>query len=193
MELPSEPLVFNKATSCLSGPNDNIVMWPGSKALDWEVELGVVIGTPAFQIDEKHALDHVAGYCIVHDVSERNWQVNRGGQWGKGKSAPGYGPIGPWLVTPDEIADPQDLEIELRVNGVIMQSASTSEMIFGVATLISHLSQFMRLERGDVISTGTPSGIGAARNPPTYLKVGDVVDLSITGLGKQRQRVVLPC
>ncbi|MEN0106463.1 MAG: fumarylacetoacetate hydrolase family protein [Pseudomonas sp.] len=192
LQLPSEPMLFNKATSCLAGANDDIVMWPGSAALDWEVELGVVIGKAAFQVSEAQALEHVAGYCIVNDVSERNWQLNRGGQWGKGKSAPGYGPIGPWLVTPDEIADPQDLQVELRVNGAVMQSASTAEMIFGVAFLIAHLSQFMRLEPGDVISTGTPSGVGVARTPPVFLNVGDVVELSISHLGQQRQCVVAP-
>lgn len=190
LELPSEPLIFNKATSCIAGPNDDLCLWPGSEALDWEIELGVVIGEPAFQVSEAQALEHVAGYCIVHDVSERNWQLHRGGQWGKGKSAPGYGPIGPWLVTPDEIADPQDLQLELRVNGEVRQSASTAEMIFGVARLISHLSQFMRLEAGDVISTGTPSGVGIARTPPLFLKADDVVELSISQLGQQRQRVV---
>ena len=187
---PPEPIVFMKATSCINGPNDHVVLPRGSRKTDWEVELGVVIGRTAKYVDEASALNHVAGYCIVNDVSEREFQIERHGQWVKGKSADTFGPIGPWLVTTDEIADPQDLGMWLRVNGQPMQQGTTADMIFDVAYLVSYLSRFMSLHPGDIIATGTPAGVGMGRKPPRFLQSGDLVELGIDGLGSQRQRVV---
>jgi 2,4-didehydro-3-deoxy-L-rhamnonate hydrolase len=188
--IPKEPIVFNKAPSCVVGPNDDVVIPKGSVKTDWEVELAVVIGTRASYVSEKDALDHVAGYCVCHDVSEREFQIERGGQWTKGKGCPTFGPIGPWLVTKDEVKNPQALAMWLDVNGARMQKGSTATMIFGVAHLVSYLSQFMVLEPGDVITTGTPPGVGMGMKPPKFLKAGDTVSLGIDGLGAQAQRIV---
>ncbi|WP_425085744.1 fumarylacetoacetate hydrolase family protein [Ruegeria profundi] len=190
MELPQEPVIFFKATSAINGPDDTVEIPRGSVKTDWEVELGVVIGKEAKYISEEEALDHVAGYCVVNDLSERDFQLHRSGQWVKGKSADTFGPIGPWLVTRDEVADPQNLPMYLEVNGHRYQDGSTRTMHFGVAMVISHLSQFMSLQPGDVISTGTPPGVGMGQNPQTYLKPGDRIELGIEGLGVQRQSVV---
>ena len=188
MAIPPEPIVFSKAISCLSGPDDPIRLPPGSKKTDWEVELGVVIGSRAQYVDEAEALQHVAGYCVVNDVSERAWQL-QSSQWDKGKGADTFGPVGPWLVTPDEILDVQDLDMYLEVNGKRMQTGSTATMIFGVAQLVSYLSRYMTLEPGDIIATGTPPGVGMGRTPPRYLKAGDSLRLGIPGLGEQQQVV----
>lgn len=188
-KVPSEPIVFMKATSAIVGPNDAIEIPRGSHKTDWEVELGVIIGKPAKYVSQDDALDHVAGYCIVNDVSERAFQTERKGQWTKGKSCDTFGPIGPWLVTRDEI-DPQDLAMRLEVNGHRFQDGSTATMVYGVAYLVSYLSQFMSLQTGDIIATGTPPGVGLGQQPNVFLKPGDVVTLSIDGLGKQRQDVV---
>ena len=190
MPVPPEPVVFNKHSGSVSGPNDDIWLPPGSLKLDWEVELGVVIGERAFQVAEADALRHVAGYCLVNDVSERSAQIERGGQWVKGKSYPTHCPLGPWLVTPDELGDPQDVDLWLDVNGQPRQSGSTRTMIFGVAQIVSYLSRFMALQPGDVIPTGTPPGVGMGMKPPTFLRAGDVVTLGGRGLGEQRQTVV---
>jgi len=190
MDLPEEPVIFFKATSAIVGPNDTVHIPRNSVKSDWEVELGVVIGKEAKYITEDEALDHVAGYCVVNDLSERDFQLHRSGQWVKGKSADTFGPIGPWLVTRDEIPDPQDLPMYLDVNGHRYQDGSTKTMHFGVATVIAHLSQFMSLQPGDVISTGTPPGVGMGQDPQTYLKPGDVMELGIAGLGSQRQEVI---
>jgi 2-keto-4-pentenoate hydratase/2-oxohepta-3-ene-1,7-dioic acid hydratase in catechol pathway len=190
MDLPAEPVIFFKATSSIMGPDDTIEIPRGSVKTDWEVELGVVIGTEAKYVSEADAMDHVAGYCVINDLSERDFQLHRSGQWVKGKSADTFGPIGPWLVTRDEVTDPQDLPMYLEVNGHRYQDGSTRTMHFGVASVISHLSQFMSLQPGDVISTGTPPGVGMGQNPQTYLKPGDKVELGIAGLGVQRQGVV---
>lgn len=190
MEPPSEPVMFSKATSSLSGPFDPVVIPRGSQKTDWEVELGVVIGREALYVSEAEALDYVAGYCVVNDVSERAFQIERGGQWIKGKSAPSFGPTGPWLVTADEVPDPQRLDLSLALNGKVVQNSSTADMIFSVREIVSYLSQFMRLQPGDLISTGTPSGVGLGMKPPMYLKPGDVMDLRVEGLGEQRQEVV---
>ncbi|WP_170516191.1 fumarylacetoacetate hydrolase family protein [Ruegeria atlantica] len=190
LDLPDEPVVFFKATSAIVGPNDTVEIPRGSVKTDWEVELGVVIGKHTKYISETEALDHVAGYCVINDLSERDFQLHRSGQWVKGKSADTFGPIGPWLVTRDEIADPQNLQMYLEVNGHRYQDGSTNTMHFSVATVISHLSQFMSLQPGDVISTGTPPGVGMGRTPQIYLKPGDKMELSIQGLGVQRQDVV---
>jgi len=190
MPVPSEPVLFNKAPSCIVGANDDIVVPKGSKKTDWEAELAVVIGTRANYVGEDEALRHVAGYCVCNDVSEREFQHERSGQWMKGKGCPTFGPLGPWLVTTDEIADPQKLAIWLDVNGERMQSGSTATMVFSVRTLVSYISQFMILEPGDVITTGTPPGVGAGRKPPLFLKPGDTVSLGIEGLGRQAQQVV---
>ena len=187
---PKEPVLFNKAPSCIVGPNDDVVIPKGSQKTDWEVELAIVIGTRASYVGEDEALRHVAGYCVCNDVSEREFQIERSGQWMKGKGCPTFGPLGPWLVTPDEIEDPQKLDMWLDVNGERMQSGSTATMVFGVKTLISYISQFMILEPGDVITTGTPSGVGMGKKPPHYLKPGDTVSLGIEGLGRQAQQVV---
>jgi len=185
--VPSEPVVFMKASSAVVGPNDDVLIPRGSEKTDWEVELGVVIGRTAKYVSEAEALDHVAGYCVSHDVSERAFQIERQGQWTKGKSCDTFGPIGPWLVTKDEIADPQDLKMWLTVNGEMMQDGSSKTMVYGVAHLVSYLSQFMSLHPGDVISTGTPPGVGLGMKPPRYLKAGDIVELGIEGLGNQKQ------
>ncbi|PSM16452.1 MULTISPECIES: fumarylacetoacetate hydrolase family protein [Nitratireductor] len=189
LEVPPEPVIFMKATSAMSGPDDDIVIPRGSGATDWEVELGVVIGKPAKHVSQDEALDHVAGYCVVNDVSERDFQNKRSGQWTKGKSCDSFGPTGPWLVTRDEVPDPQQLKMWLTVNGVTMQDGSSATMVYGVAHLVSYLSQFMTLHPGDVVSTGTPPGVGQGLKPPRYLKPGDVVELGIEGLGAQRQSV----
>ncbi len=190
MELPAEPVIFFKATSSIIGPNDTVEIPRGSVKTDWEVELGVVIGKEAKYVSEDEAMKHVAGYCVVNDLSERDFQLHRSGQWVKGKSADTFGPIGPWLVTRDEVPDPQNLPMYLEVNGHRYQDGSTKTMHFGVATVISHLSQFMSLQPGDVISTGTPPGVGMGQNPQTYLKPGDKLELGITGLGVQHQDVI---
>ena len=190
MDLPAEPIVFAKATSCIVGPDDDIEIPRGSQATDYEVELGIVIGQHAKYVSEDEALAHVAGYCVVNDVSERDFQIRRSGQWIKGKSADTFGPIGPWLVTPDEVGDPQDLAMYLEVNGERRQDGSTRTMHFGVARIVSHLSQFMTLQPGDVIATGTPPGVGMGMSPPVYLKPGDRIELGVAGLGVQRSRVV---
>ena len=189
MALPEEPVIFFKATSAIMGPNDDVEIPRHSVKTDWEVELGVVIGKVAKYIPESEALDHVAGYCVINDLSERDFQLHRSGQWVKGKSADTFGPIGPWMVTRDEVPDPQNLAMYLEVNGHRYQDGSTKTMHFDVATIVSHLSQFMSLQPGDVISTGTPPGVGMGQKPETYLKPGDVIELEIEGLGKQRQNV----
>ena len=190
MSLPGEPVVFFKATSAITGPNDPVHIPRGSVKTDWEVELGVVIGREAKYVSEDTALAHVAGYCVVNDLSERDFQLHRSGQWVKGKSADTFGPLGPWLVTRDEVADPQNLSMYLDVNGQRYQDGSTRTMHFGVATIIAHLSQFMSLQPGDVISTGTPPGVGMGQTPPLYLKAGDRMELGIAGLGQQNQDVI---
>lgn len=187
---PAQPIVFMKATSAITGPDDNLVLPRGSKKTDWEVELGIVIGKTAKYVSEDDALDYVAGYCTVHDVSEREYQIEHGGQWVKGKSADTFGPIGPWMVTSDEVADPQNLSLWLKLNGETMQSGSTANMIFGVKHLVSYVSRYMSLQAGDIITTGTPAGVGMGRKPQLYLKAGDVVELAVDGLGTQRQKVV---
>jgi len=187
--IPNEPIIFMKATSCITGPNDPVPLPPGSTKTDWEVELGVVIGHTARQVSEGDALKHVAGYCVVNDVSEREYQLERGGTWDKGKGCDGFGPIGPWLVTPDEVPDPQALALWLDVNGQPCQRGSTATMIFSVAKLVSYVSRFMTLLPGDVICTGTPPGVGLGMKPPQFLKAGDVMTLGIAGLGEQRQLV----
>ncbi|EJC81894.1 2-keto-4-pentenoate hydratase/2-oxohepta-3-ene-1,7-dioic acid hydratase [Rhizobium leguminosarum bv. trifolii WSM2297] len=188
--VPPEPIIFMKATSAIVGPNDNVVIPRGSEKTDWEVELGVVIGKTAKYVTQAEALDHVAGYCVSNDVSERAFQTERSGQWTKGKSCDTFGPIGPWLVTKDEIPEPQNLGMWLTVNGQKMQNGSSKTMVYGVAFLVSYLSQFMSLHPGDVISTGTPPGVGMGLKPPRYLKAGDVVELGIEGLGTQKQTFV---
>ncbi len=190
MPIPAEPVIFMKATSAICGPDDDVVIPRGSTKMDWEVELGVVIGKPGKYIAEADALSHVAGYCVVNDVSERAFQIDGTGQWVKGKSADTFGPIGPWLVTPDEVPDPQDLDMWLEVDDHRYQNGSTKTMIFGVASLISYVSRFMSLQTGDIISTGTPPGVGLGRKPPVYLRAGNRMKLSIRGLGQQNQKVV---
>lgn len=189
MEVPPEPVIFMKATSAIVGPNDDIVIPRNSTATDWEVELGVVIGKRAKHVSRDEALEHVAGYCVINDVSERDFQTRRSGQWTKGKSCDTFGPVGPWLVTRDEIADPQNLKMWLKVNGETMQDGSSATMVYGVAHVVSYLSDFMTLHPGDIISTGTPPGVGQGLKPPRYLKAGDTVELGIEGLGGQRQQV----
>lgn len=192
MAVPAEPVVFMKATSAICGPYDDVMIPRGSEKTDWEVELGVVIGSPARYVTEQEALSHVAGYCVVNDVSERAFQLEGTGQWVKGKSADTFGPIGPWLVTTEEVPDPQALNLWLEVDGHRYQNGSTATMVFGVAYLISYLSRFMSLQPGDIISTGTPPGVGLGQKPPVYLRPGNVIRLGVEGLGEQRQRVV-PC
>ena len=188
--IPKEPIVFLKANSSLNGPNDTVMMPKGSKKSDWEVELGVVIGTRADNVSQKDALNHVAGYTICNDVSEREWQIEHGPTWTKGKSFDTFCPIGPWLVSADEVANPQRLDMWLDVNGERCQTGNTKTMIFGVAKLVSYLSKFMPLNPGDVISTGTPPGVGSGFKPPKFLKKGDVITLGIDGLGQQKQNVI---
>ena len=190
MPIPTEPIVFMKATSAISGPYDNIELIRGSQKTDWEAELGIVIGSHTKYVSEADALDHVAGYCVVNDVSERQWQLERQGQWIKGKSGDTYGPIGPWMVTRDEVPDPQALDIWLEVNGHRYQHGSTATMIFSARTIVSYLSQCMSLQPGDVIATGTPPGVGQGQDPQVFLKAGDVVTLGLEGLGSQQQTVV---
>ncbi|MGO4450048.1 fumarylacetoacetate hydrolase family protein [Phyllobacterium sp. TAF24] len=188
--VPPEPIIFMKATSAIVGPNDNVEIPRGSLKTDWEVELGVVIGKHAKYVSEEEALDHVAGYCLINDVSERAFQAERQGQWTKGKSSDTFGPTGPWLVTKDEIADPQKLKMWLEVNGHRYQNGSTETMVYGVKYLVSYLSQFMSLHPGDIISTGTPPGVGLGQKPNIFLKAGDVMTLGIEGLGEQKQTVI---
>ena len=190
MAVPKEPVIFMKATSAICGPNDNVVLPRGSLKTDWEVELGVVIGKTAKYVAQSNALSHVAGYCVVNDVSERTFQLEGTGQWTKGKSADSFGPIGPWLVTTDEIPDPQTLGMWLEIDGHRYQDGSTRTMVFGVAHLISYLSQFMSLQPGDIISTGTPPGVGMGQKPPIFLKPGNTIRLEIEGLGQQAQTAV---
>ena len=190
MPIPAEPVVFAKWTSAICGPDDDIQIPRGSVKTDWEVELGVVIGQGGRYIDEADAMKHVAGYCVVNDVSEREWQLERGTQWDKGKGCDTFGPIGPWLVTADEVPDPQTLDLWLEVNGQRFQNGNTRTMVFGVAAIVSYLSRFMSLQPGDVISTGTPPGVGLGMKPPRYLKPGETMRLGITGLGVQTQRTV---
>jgi 2-keto-4-pentenoate hydratase/2-oxohepta-3-ene-1,7-dioic acid hydratase in catechol pathway len=190
MPVPTEPPLFLKATSAIVGPNDDVQIPPGSEKTDWEVELGVVIGKPGRYILQDQALGHVAGYCIVNDVSERAYQLERGTQWDKGKGCDTFAPIGPWLVTPEEIPDPQDLDLWLEVDGHLFQKGNTRTMIFGVGYLISYISQFMSLHPGDIISTGTPPGVGLGQKPPRYLNPGQTMRLGVTGLGIQQQRTI---
>ncbi|TDI62759.1 MAG: FAA hydrolase family protein [Alphaproteobacteria bacterium] len=189
-ELPTEPMLFMKATSCICGPNDDVIIPRGSTQLDWEVELAVVIGQGGKYIAEADAINHVAGYCVVNDVSERSYQFDHSGQFTKGKSADHFGPIGPWLVTPDEVSDPQNMRLWLNHNGEKRQDGSTREMVFGALYLVSYLSHYMRLEPGDIITTGTPPGVGRGMTPPVYLREGDILHLGVDGLGEQRQNVV---
>ncbi len=188
--IPKEPILFNKTPNCIVGPNDNIMLPKSSEKTDWEVELAIVIGARTAYIGEREVFDHIAGFCVCHDVSERAFQTERGGQWMKGKGCATFGPLGPWLVTPDEIADVQKLGMWLDVNGKRMQTGSTETMIFNVVKLVSYISHFMVLEPGDVITTGTPPGVGMGMKPPTYLKAGDTVALGIDGLGSQKQSIV---
>ncbi|MEY4362690.1 MAG: hypothetical protein RLZZ24_42 [Pseudomonadota bacterium] len=195
MPIPKEPIVFMKSTTCIQGPNDDVMLPKGSVKTDWEVELGVVIGTEASYVSQKDALQYVAGYCTINDVSEREYQLERGGTWDKGKGCDTFGPIGPWLVTRDEVPNPQNLKLWLTHNGVTMQNGTTKTMIFGVAKIVSYVSQFMTLMPGDVITTGTPPGVGmgikkGGKPAPIYLKRGDVMHLGIEGLGEQTQKVV---
>ena len=190
MAIPTEPIVFMKAISAISGPNDNIELIRGSEKTDWEVELGIVIGSHTKYVTEDDALDHVAGYCVVNDISERHWQLERQGNWTKGKSGDTYGPVGPWMVTRDEVSDPQALDLWLDVNGQRMQDGNTETMIFSVKTIVSYLSQCMSLQTGDVIATGTPPGVGQSMSPPVFLKAGDTVQTCVAGLGVQNQTVV---
>jgi len=194
MPIPGEPIVFLKATTAIAGPYDDVILPPSAKKADWEVELAFVIGARARHVSEADAMAHVAGFCIVNDISERSWQSEREGQWTKGKSYDGFAPMGPWLVTMDEVADPDDLAMTLDVSGVRRQDGSTRTMIFGVATLVSYLSEFMTLEPGDVITTGTPPGVGLGMRPQVWLQDGDVMRLEIAGLGHQQQtvRVIVP-
>ena len=192
MKLPPEPIVFMKATSSIVGPDDDIEMPLGGDKLDWEAELGIVIGAPAKYVSEARALEHVAGYCVVNDVSERAFQLEHQGQWTKGKSHDTFGPVGPWLVTPDEIADPQRLAIWLEVNGRRFQNGSTATMVYTTQYLVAYLSKFMTLQPGDIIATGTPAGVGLGQKPPLFLKAGDRISLGIDGLGTQNQLVTAP-
>ena len=189
-EPPTEPIVFMKATSCISGPNDNIELVSGSKKLDWEVELGIVIGKEAKHIKEKESQDYILGYCLVNDLSEREWQIEKMGQWVKGKSHDTYGPIGPYLVTKDEISDVNNLNMSLDLNGIRMQTGNTNTMIFNVDKIVSYVSKFMSLQPGDIITTGTPPGVGMGMKPQQFLKAGDVLKLNIDNLGEQNSKVI---
>lgn len=188
--IPAEPILFNKAPNCVQGPNDDVMIPKNSVKTDWEVELAIVIGKPALNIEERDALNYVAGFCVCNDVSEREFQAERGGQWMKGKGCPTFGPLGPWLVTTDEVKDVQNLHMWLDVNGKRVQDGSTKTMIFGAAYLISYISRFLQLDAGDVITTGTPPGVGLGMKPPVFLKAGDTMDLGIEGLGTQHQKVI---
>ncbi|MGN4107312.1 fumarylacetoacetate hydrolase family protein [Burkholderia gladioli] len=188
--IPAEPILFNKAPSCLSGPYDPVILPKDSRKCDWEVEIAMVIGKPALYVEEAEALDHVAGYCVCNDVSEREMQLEHGGQWVKGKMFPSFGPLGPWLVTPDEAGDPQDLGLWLELNGRRVQDSSTSDMIFTLARIVSYASRHVLLQPGDVITTGTPPGVGLGMKPEQYLKPGDVMELGVAGLGVQKQTVL---
>lgn len=190
MAVPEEPVIFFKATSAISGPYDPIIKPPGAEKMDWEVELGFVVGREARYISEKSASDYIAGYCVVNDVSERHFQLERGGQWSKGKGCDTFGPIGPWLVTRDEMKNTAELPLWLKVNGEVMQNGSTRKMVFKPEFVLSYLSQFMSLQAGDIISTGTPPGVGMGQKPPRYLQAGDNVELGIEGLGIQKQTVI---
>ncbi|GFE83443.1 fumarylacetoacetate (FAA) hydrolase [Steroidobacter agaridevorans] len=190
MPIPAEPILFTKATSCIQGPDDDVMLPRDSVKSDWEVELGVVIGKTARYVEEAEALSHVAGYLTVNDLSEREYQLERGSQWDKGKGCDTFGPVGPWLVTADEVGDPQNLDLWLDVNGRRMQTGNTRTMVFTVSNLVSYISRFMTLEPGDIITTGTPPGVGLGMKPPVYLKAGDVIRLGIEKLGEQQQRVV---
>jgi 2-keto-4-pentenoate hydratase/2-oxohepta-3-ene-1,7-dioic acid hydratase in catechol pathway len=190
MPIPKEPIVFIKATSCIQGPDDDVMLPKGSLKSDWEVELGIVIGKRASYVTQKEALDYVAGYCTVNDVSEREWQLERSGQWSKGKSAPTFNPAGPYLVTPDEVGDAMNLDMALDIDGVRRQTGNTNKMVFGPAFLVHYLSQFLALEPGDLINTGTPPGVGLGMKPPTYLVGGETMTLTIAKLGTQTQRVL---
>ena len=190
MKPPDEPIIFIKANSCISGPNDNIIIPKNSKKTDWEIELGIVIGKKAQYISEDRSLEHIFGYCIVNDISEREFQIERSGQWDKGKGCDTFGPIGPYLVTKDEIKNVQDLNLELKLNGKIMQKGNTKKMIFGVKYIVSYLSHFITLKPGDIITTGTPPGVGMAMKPPKFLKAGDEMILNIDNLGSQKQKVI---
>ena len=190
MEVPPEPVIFMKATSAICGPDDPVLIPPGSDRTDWEVELAFVIGKRARHVPEERAMEHVAGYMIANDVSERSFQIEHAGQWTKGKSYDHFGPVGPWLVTRDAVADPQDLAMRCTVSGQVMQQGSTRTMVYGVGFLVSYLSRFMTLEPGDIVSTGTPPGVGMGMKPPRYLRAGDVLELEVEGLGRQRQEVI---
>ena len=190
LAVPAEPVVFMKATSAITGPNDPVIKPRNSTKLDWEVELGIVIGKHASYVEESDAMDYIAGYCVINDVSEREFQLERGGQWDKGKGCDSFGPLGPYLVTKDEVPDPLNLNLWLKVNGKTFQNGSTNQMVFGPAFLVHYLSQFMSLQPGDVISTGTPPGVGLGQKPPVYLNIGDVMELGIEGMGVQKQVVV---
>lgn len=190
LAVPDEPVVFMKATSAITGPNDPVIKPRNANKLDWEVELGIVIGKHTSYVSEAEALDHIAGYCVINDVSEREFQLERGGQWDKGKGCDSFGPIGPYLVTKDEVPDPLNLNLWLKVNGKTFQNGSTKHMVFGPAFLVHYLSQFMSLQPGDVISTGTPPGVGLGQKPPLYLEVGDIIELGVEGMGTQTQTVV---
>ncbi|MGI4977171.1 MAG: fumarylacetoacetate hydrolase family protein [Janthinobacterium lividum] len=189
MAVPDEPVLFLKSVSSLAGADDRVALPPGSAKADWEVELGVVIGRTARHVAEADAMEHVAGFCVVNDLSERSFQLERGGTWDKGKGCDGFGPVGPWLVTADEVADPQALELWLDLNGEAMQRGSTRTMVFGVAVLVAYISRFITLRPGDLVITGTPPGVGMGRKPQRFLRAGDVMELGITGLGRQRQEV----
>lgn len=190
MALPDRPIIFNKASSCLSGPNDPVIIPKGSQKTDWEVELGIVIGKLASNVSEDDALNYVAGYCLVNDMSEREWQLEHGAQWVNGKSAPSFGPTGPYLVTADEVDDVQNLDLSLSLNGEQLQNSNTSDMVFSVAQIVSAMSQYMALRPGDLIATGTPSGVGMGLTPPRYLQPGDVLELQLEGMGTQRYEAV---
>lgn len=190
LPIPTEPIIFMKANSCVVGPNDDVVLPRQSQKVDWEVELGIVIGTRARYVGKDEALSYVAGYCVVNDVSERHFQLKRGGTWDKGKGFDTFGPVGPWLVTADDVGDPQALDIWLKLNGETVQRSNTREMIFDCATIVSYVSELMTLMPGDVITTGTPAGVGMGMNPQRYLRAGDALALGVQGLGEQRQRIV---
>ncbi len=190
MEIPREPVVFSKAITCIAGPDDPVRSPEGAEKVDWEIELGIFVSEQATRVRVEDALGHVAGYCLANDISERDWQANRSGQWSKGKSFDGFGPIGPWLVTKDDLPDPQNVPLQLSVNGEVRQKSNTSDMIFSVAQIVSYISQFMTLLPGDLIVTGTPEGVGLGMRPPTFLKRGDVMELDGGPLGRQKQRLV---